>query len=228
MAVLVAGAQIEPVRRAGLVGQVMAQVKHYILENDLRSGDRLPSEKELARSLGVCRNILREGLKSLEAVGLIRIRVGDGTYVADLDLAGLADQVSFAIGRSKRNGRGVAKTLRLVERDMLTLAAQRLDESDVSVLRECVRRLDCAKTDEEAALVELELRSELLFCAGNSVLSEFGFLLDRRLSQVQKPARRNGWSGGSASHSRLIKAIRSGDPERVRNALVSLAQDTRA
>jgi len=70
--------QIEPVRRVNLTAKVMDSIKEYIASNDLGPGDRLPSEKVLTSSLNVSRNILREALKSLEAVGLIQIRVGDG------------------------------------------------------------------------------------------------------------------------------------------------------
>lgn len=52
-----------------------------ILDGTLKTGDRLPPERELATQLGLSRGILREALRSLEYVGLLQARVGSGRYV---------------------------------------------------------------------------------------------------------------------------------------------------
>jgi DNA-binding FadR family transcriptional regulator len=65
---------------------VQEELKRYIAENSLRPGDSLPSESELARQLGVGRNSVREAVKSLEALGILEVRVGSGLFVKELSL----------------------------------------------------------------------------------------------------------------------------------------------
>ncbi|MGQ9473234.1 MAG: FadR/GntR family transcriptional regulator, partial [Candidatus Caldatribacteriaceae bacterium] len=60
---------------------VQEAIKRYILENKLKPGDRLPTEQELTELLGVSRTSLREALKSLQALGIIEIKPGEGTIV---------------------------------------------------------------------------------------------------------------------------------------------------
>ena len=93
--------RIGPVRRVNLMAQVIESLKAYIVENNLTAGSRLPTEKELITMLGVSRNILREALKSLQAVGLIEIRVGDGTYVTDFDYSRIMSHISSVLARKR-------------------------------------------------------------------------------------------------------------------------------
>ncbi|RME49414.1 MAG: GntR family transcriptional regulator [Caldilineae bacterium] len=64
------------------VNQVMALIRKYVAQHHLERGDRLPSESEMARELGVSRNTLREAYVALENDGLIIRRHGIGTFVA--------------------------------------------------------------------------------------------------------------------------------------------------
>ncbi|GAA5030876.1 FadR/GntR family transcriptional regulator [Microbacterium fluvii] len=69
----------EPVQRVRTYEQVMQQIEDRILDGRLKAGDRLPSERDLAASLGVSRPSLREALRVLEALGIVDIRPGGGS-----------------------------------------------------------------------------------------------------------------------------------------------------
>lgn len=79
--------KLKPLNTTTRYRAVQDVLRTYILENKLNPGDRLPSESELASTLGVSRNPIREAIKGLEALGLVEVRVGLGVYVkaADLD-----------------------------------------------------------------------------------------------------------------------------------------------
>src|SRR5665647_3175237 len=68
----------EPVQRLRTYEQVMGQIEERILDGRLKSGDHLPSERDLAMLLGVSRTSLRESLRVLEALGLVDIKRGGG------------------------------------------------------------------------------------------------------------------------------------------------------
>jgi len=68
-----------------LYDKVVHQIRTAILKGDFKAGDRLPSEKELARSFMVSRGIIREATKALSTMGLIEIKHGYGIFVSDFN-----------------------------------------------------------------------------------------------------------------------------------------------
>jgi GntR family transcriptional regulator, transcriptional repressor for pyruvate dehydrogenase complex len=73
---------VEPqVKTLSLVDSASRRVASMILDGTLKTGDRLPPERELATQLGLSRGVLREALRSLEYVGLLQAKVGSGRYV---------------------------------------------------------------------------------------------------------------------------------------------------
>src|SRR5919106_2530170 len=74
---------IDPERRGTTSEEVISQLREMIHRGDLRPGDRLPPERDLAKMLGVSRPTLRAGIRSLSAVGILQSKQGAGTFVAE-------------------------------------------------------------------------------------------------------------------------------------------------
>ncbi len=76
--------------------QIAEQIRNLILEGKLKPGDKLPSERELSKRIGVGRLSLREGLRILESSGILRTQYGvhSGTYVAKIGLEHLTEKFS--------------------------------------------------------------------------------------------------------------------------------------
>src|SRR4030042_2296117 len=76
--------------------QVAEQIKNLILGGKLKPGDKLPSERELSKVIGVGRLSLREGLRILESSGMLQTRYGvhSGTYVSNIGLDHLTEKFS--------------------------------------------------------------------------------------------------------------------------------------
>src|SRR5919205_23450 len=72
---------IDPERRGTTSEEVISQLREMIHRGDLKPGDRLPPERDLAKMLGVSRPTLRAGIRSLAAVGVLQSRQGAGTFV---------------------------------------------------------------------------------------------------------------------------------------------------
>src|SRR4026207_592227 len=76
---------IDAERRGTSFEEVVSQLREMIHSGELRPGDRLPPERDLAKLLGVSRPTLRAGISSLAAVGVLQPRQGAGTFVVDAD-----------------------------------------------------------------------------------------------------------------------------------------------
>src|SRR3954452_8279890 len=74
---------IDPERHGTTSEEVISQLREMIHNGDLRPGDRLPPERDLAKLLGVSRPTLRAGISSLAAVGVLQPRRGAGTFVVE-------------------------------------------------------------------------------------------------------------------------------------------------
>jgi DNA-binding FadR family transcriptional regulator len=76
---------------------VQERVKAYILDNELKPGDSLPTENQLATSLGVSRSAVREALRGLEATGMIESRHGVGRRVKAFEFRNLTDTLAYSL-----------------------------------------------------------------------------------------------------------------------------------
>ncbi|QYA47842.1 FadR/GntR family transcriptional regulator [Nosocomiicoccus ampullae] len=62
---------------------ILIELEKIIRENNIKPGDRLPSERYLKDKLNVSRQSVREALRALEMLGVVHVRIGEGTYLAD-------------------------------------------------------------------------------------------------------------------------------------------------
>src|SRR5690242_5977561 len=80
-----------------LTDEAIEKIKEMIVSGDLRPGDRLPKEADLAERLGLSRNSLREAVKALSLINVLDVRQGDGTYVTSLEPRLLLDAMTFVV-----------------------------------------------------------------------------------------------------------------------------------
>src|SRR3954447_4697745 len=83
---------------------VVQSIRQMIIAGQLRPGDRLPIERDLAAALGVSRNPLREGVRALSIMGVLETRQGDGTYVTKLDPSMLLAPMGFVVDLQTGDG----------------------------------------------------------------------------------------------------------------------------
>ncbi len=132
-----------PVKQSKIYEQIAAQVEQLILNGELRSGDRLPTERELAIQFGASRTAVREAMKLLEQKGLVEMHPGRGTRVIDGTSAAMRDSLGLMM-RVGQAGSSVSlvELREILEPEIAALAAARADEEHVAAMREAVRLMD--------------------------------------------------------------------------------------
>ena len=113
------------------------EIRKYIVQNNLQPGDLLPTEQKLCETLGVSRNVLRESIKSMELMGMVRACPGKGTEVQAFNLDFILQNVLFLqVGpqeeHSIREMFGVRKVLELA---YMRQAFHAMTEEDVRALQ---------------------------------------------------------------------------------------------
>lgn len=115
---------------------IYRQLRAYILEHHLQPGDVLPSEQELCKQYGVSRNLLREALKGLSAMGVIKGCPGKGNVIQPFSIADLMSNVLFF--SSWDNANTLAQLLdvrKKLELAYMREAYQTLEPGDIRRLR---------------------------------------------------------------------------------------------
>jgi GntR family transcriptional repressor for pyruvate dehydrogenase complex len=167
-----------PVGKPRVAEEIVQQLRGLILRGDYAVGDKLPPERRLAEELGVNRASLREAIKALEHLGLVKTRQGDGTRVLDfMQTAGL-ELLSHLIPPPDGSGAPNLMVLgdvldfrRWFGRETARLAAERADDADVKQLEAIVEQAAAPSVEgTELLRLDFELYVALTHAAKNAVL----------------------------------------------------------
>lgn len=166
---------LRPVGKQRVAEEIVAQLRGLILRGEYLPGQKLPPERRLAEELGVNRASLREAIKSLEQMGLVKTRQGDGTRVLDFMQTAGVELVSHLIpGDGKPNVEVIGDVLefrRLFGRESARLAAERAVEADLKRLEQIADRAAAPGIDAEEALrLDFEFYVALTQAGKNRVL----------------------------------------------------------
>lgn len=156
-----------------LTDEAISKIKDMITSGELRPGDRLPKEADLAEHLGLSRNPLREAIKALSLIGVLVVRQGDGTYVTSLEPQ-LLFGVLTLVGDFHRDDSvlHLLEVRRLLEPAATALAAERMTDEDVTALGKVLDTLQRLGDDDVELLVanDLEFHRQIAVGSGNPVL----------------------------------------------------------
>ena len=165
---------LKPIEKQRVAEEIVTQLRSLILTGQYPPGAKLPPERELAKTLGVNRASLREALKKLEHLGLVRIRQGDGTRVQDyMETAGI-ELVSHLIIATSADPKVIGDVLefrRMIGRECARLAATRASEEDLARLAAVVERAaDQALAADQVFQIDFEFYVAMTAATGNKIL----------------------------------------------------------
>jgi GntR family transcriptional repressor for pyruvate dehydrogenase complex len=200
--------------------EAIEKIKGMIIAGDLRPGDRLPREADLAQRLGLSRSSLREAVRALSLVRILDVRQGDGTYVTSLDAALLLDALSFVVELHHDSGMfDLLEARRLLEAEAAALAAQRITPAQVAELHALIEAMPGCADVEEFVENDLAFHRTIAAAAGNSVVSKLLESISGRT--IRARIWRGITEGGAidrtvAEHRAICDAIEHGSPELAR------------
>ena len=116
---------LQPLKKKRLYEEIVDQILQLIHSGELKPGDRLPPERELAEQLNVSRTAIREAMRALESMGYTESKIGGGTFVRALTLDSLINPVSIVLSQDDRMLEDVLEFRLVLETKCAALAAQR-------------------------------------------------------------------------------------------------------
>ncbi len=200
-------------RRSGLVDQIIEQLRETIRHGEWPVGQRIPTEPELVRTLGVGRNTVREAVRALAHTGLLEVRQGDGTYVRT------TSEVSGAVRRlCGTELREVLQVRRTLEVEGARLAATARTDTELATLQRLLDERDRAFHDgrlDDYVRTDAEFHLAVVEAGHNTLLTE----LHRGLTEVitasvATTAKTDLRNPTDIGHHGLLRAIADRDPDR--------------
>jgi len=182
--------KIKPVpARTSVVDDVVKSICDYILDGVMRGtihkGDRIPSERELCKALGIGRSTLREAIKVLIMLGLLEIKKGQGTFVADSTTGFYTAPLAWGFIIGENSLEEIAEVRTLLESESAYLATQRADKESMRQIKDAYEGLSVAAEENDAErFTEMDVKFHLAIAqaAQNSAIFQMLSTIRRLLT----------------------------------------------
>jgi len=212
-----------PIQSERLYERIVSQIEQRIESGDLKVGDQLPSERELAEQFAVSRTAVREAVKALRQKGLVEIRPGRGTFIT----IGTSDTIRNSLGMLMKFGAtkgsgNLVEVREILEPEIAALAATRITDEYIAAMKDAVKIMDTALDDVDV-FVEADLDFHLALAEGTQ--NPFiPILVDSIIDLLREQRKRigltkGGLQRGQAHHKKILDAITRRDAKASRQAM---------
>ncbi|MDI3535465.1 MAG: GntR family transcriptional regulator, transcriptional repressor for pyruvate dehydrogenase complex [Thermosediminibacterales bacterium] len=211
--------KVKPIKRQTICDQIVEQIKEMIKNGDLKPGDKLPGERDLANLFNVGRSSVREALIVLNSLGLIR-KTTEGSFVNNVSIYEHLE-TAYKSALNEIDFAELIEARRLIETTTAELAAQKANEEDIVLLEEILSEMSDENLEQkEFAKLDSEFHLNIALSSKNKILYEFLNIVSELLeSLVEKRL----WNYKSfrikqilKEHHQILDAIKSKDSLKAR------------
>jgi GntR family transcriptional repressor for pyruvate dehydrogenase complex len=208
--------------RAG--DQVVAHVRGLIESGALHSGDRLPTERELAARLGVSRPTVRAGLRKLATLGVVRSRRGSGTFITDGPPVLGGEPLSFLAALHGFTRDEMYEVRRILEVGAAGLAAERAGEDHVATMADEIAGMFASIDDPQTFLShDIRFHRAVGLASGNPIVASLAEMVSGLYYEHRRESAKNALERdlreAAEAHRRIYHAIRARDAKLAREAM---------
>lgn len=213
----------EPIQTERLYERIVSQIENRIEAGELKVGDQLPAERELAEQFAVSRTAVREAVKALRQKGLVEIRPGRGTFITNGTSDTIRHSLSMLMKIGVANGSGnLVEVREILEPEIAALAATRITDEYIASMHGAVKTMDTA-LDNVDVFVEADLDFHLSLAEGtqNPIIP---ILMDSIIDLLREQRRRigltkGGLQRGQVHHKKILDAVTRHDADAARQAM---------
>ena len=188
-------------------------ILQYIKDHNLTAGDKLPTEMELSKLLGVGRNTVREALRLLLSRNIVVIRQGAGSFVSDKN--GISDDPLgfFMVDDRKKLIEDLLQARVIIEPQIASVAAQNRTEEELARLEEALKNVEQTMTERSNFSVEDgEFHTCIANCTHNRVIAELIPVITKGIAEFSSGVKKQEYQQTLVSHRNIFIAIRDQKP----------------
>ncbi|CTQ43740.1 Pyruvate dehydrogenase complex repressor [Roseibium aggregatum] len=218
------------ITRTPVPQSIARKLQEMILSGALKSGEKIPSQREMSEEFGVSRASLREALLTLETIGLIKTEAGRGTFVVGTGSGKTMSDWKFAEEHSLQE---VFETRLVLEGEIAAHAAGRLSEDDLDRLSQLTDLMEQAWSNRDFLSnvdADLEFHDLIARRCRNRMIAGLYDQVRKLLTETQRqpipitdPLRMR---ASLAEHRVIVAELRKGDAEAARTAMRSHVANT--
>jgi GntR family transcriptional regulator, transcriptional repressor for pyruvate dehydrogenase complex len=224
-------AMYKTIQTSRLYELIVQQIEESILKGALKEGDQLPAERELAQLFGVSRTAVREAVKTLREKGLLEAYPGRGTFITNGMSQAIRQSLDLMIKIGQPEGSmHLAEVRAILEPEIAALAATRIEEQHLVMMRDAIEVMESALKDPDAYIeADLDFHLALAEAAANPLIlslldSIVGLLREQRLRIFYVDG---GPERGQFHHKRILEAVEKRDAEKARMAMKAHLEQVR-
>ncbi len=150
--------------------QILEQIKENIIQGHLKSGDRLPSERQWAEQLGVSRATIREAIRALEMIGLVVCQQGEGNFIAENFEDTLTQPLTIMFWLSNGQLREVQELRRALETESAKLAAKHMTPERYASLEKLCYAIETETDESVRAELDKQFHYEIATASENKMI----------------------------------------------------------
>lgn len=218
------------IRQKRIYEEITTRLQTMVQNDDLKPGDRLPPERQLAIMFGVSRNSVREAIKSLEQHGVLISKPGAGTYITENSQANLATAMGDAFARERHRLDDIFELRLLLEPQIAHLAAQRISKRELQKMQSLISAYTKNMQDGlPVYFYDQAFHDAIAAATGNQSIT----LLMDQMHELLRESRDEALQSTVRSaksledHQKILEALSMNDPERARAAMTDHLMHTR-
>ena len=207
--------------------EVADYLQHQILSGVYKAGERLPSIRELAETLGVGQSTVREAISSLKTIGLLTMRQGEGTFVTRTEPQEVLASFEHIRPMSLNDTIALLEVRKIIETGMVRLAAERRTDEDMAKIEEALAQMtEAVRTGDRWEQADWNFHYALAVSSHNPVLESIMQNLADTISKSLKTSREKLFhKPGSAErllieHREIGKAVKQQNPQKAEEAML--------
>jgi GntR family transcriptional repressor for pyruvate dehydrogenase complex len=210
----------QPIKIKKIYEEIVEQLKDMISRGELKPGNKLPSERDMAESLGVSRASVREALTALEAIGILDIRPGEGTFVKETSVSETFEPLAMVLEVEQNPEFQMMEVRRVLEPEMAALAALRATEDNLYKIEQILADMKNAASVSKAVAGDLRFHFAIAEATHNSILVRIINTIADLMHNILREKREGLFASPGKGleiineHEAIFKAIGNRNPEK--------------
>jgi GntR family transcriptional regulator, transcriptional repressor for pyruvate dehydrogenase complex len=214
--------KIRRIEKVPLSEDIAQQIMALIASGDAKPGERLPSERELCKQFGVGRSSLREALRCLAIVGVLDVRVGEGTFFAPDGERFIGKIIEWRVITERRNVENLFELRLALECDLAAYAAARGTDEHLKRLSEVLDKMEsCIDNRKRFAPLDLEFHLIIAEASKNTLMYDLLMMIRNQLEHglMRVVSLPGGTDLAYKQHRGIFEAIRRRDQDKAKSQM---------
>lgn len=212
---------LRPIEKINLNKVIVKRLTEFILK-ELDDGDKLPSEKELMENLHIGRSSLREALRAVEAIGMITVKAGSGSYVIKEPGNLFRKQIEYGLFQDKHSIEELIIARRAFDIGIIDLVLEKISDDDLSKLELVVSNMKESSMDLKRMLsADFSFHQILYRATGNTILSHISDIVLQIIQEVRLDyfSKNEHFQISYEMHKKILEALRNHSKQKLTDAI---------